>query len=401
MSETNGRGNRRVLVIDDNRAIHDDFRKILADTGKGSDLLDLEASIFGPGGLGAVPAFRQRYEVTAASQGREGCELVRQARADGRPFALVFVDMRMPPGWDGVETIRHLWEADPDVQTVICTAHSDFSWEQVSERLGASDRLLILKKPFDRVELCQMASAMTEKYELAQLAKLKVEQLERMVEARTADLAATNASLAEQTLLSETLNQVGATLAAELDLQKLVQAVTDAGTRLTRAQFGAFFYTAVDRDGKSLLLYTLSGVPREMFDKFPIPRPTPVFALTLVDRKIVRFDDVTRSPLFGQNAPHQGMPWGHLPVRSYLAVPVVSRSGEMLGALFFGHEQAGVFTERDERVVVGITAQAAVAIDNARLYQRAVESEARLRAHLDAAGPSGEAVAVAAGRPAA
>ena len=172
----------------------------------------------------------------------------------------------------------------------------------------------------------------------------------------------------------ETLNQVGRTLAAELDLERVVQAVTDAATEASGAQFGAFFYNVTNDSGESYMLYTLSGVPREAFSKFPMPRNTAVFAPTFDGSGIVRSDDITQDPRYGKSAPHHGMPQGHLPVRSYLAVPVISRSGEVLGGLFFGHEQPRVFTERAERLVAGIAAQAAIAIDNARLYRAEQEA---------------------------
>ncbi len=187
-------------------------------------------------------------------------------------------------------------------------------------------------------------------------------------------------ALREEIRIVETLNRVGATLAAQLDLESLVQAVTDAATELTRAQFGAFFYNVLDDRGESYTLYALSGAPRAAFAGFPMPRNTAVFGPTFRGDGVVRSADITRDPRYGRNPPHLGMPTGHLPVRSYLAAPVISRSGEVLGGLFFGHEDPGVFTERDERLAVGIAAQAAIAIDNARLYGQALVAEARYRA---------------------
>jgi PAS domain S-box-containing protein len=174
--------------------------------------------------------------------------------------------------------------------------------------------------------------------------------------------------LREETEVVETINRVGRWIAAELDVERLVQAVTDATTQLTRAKFGAFFYSVRDARGKALSLYTLSGASREAFASFGMPRATHIFGPTMRGEAVIRLEDVTADPRYGRNAPHAGMPPGHLPVRSYLAVPVVSRSGEVIGALFFGHPEPGVFTERDERTVLGVAAQAAVAIDNARLY---------------------------------
>jgi PAS domain S-box-containing protein len=182
--------------------------------------------------------------------------------------------------------------------------------------------------------------------------------------------------------VAETLYRIGAALAVELDLQKIVQLVTDEATRLTGGQFGAFFYNLINERGESLLLYTLSGVPREEFSRFPMPRNTAIFDPTFRGEGVVRLDDVTMDPRYGRNAPYRGMPEGHLPVRSYLAVPVVSRSGEVLGGLFFGHAEPGVFTDRRERLVVGIAAQAAVAIDNARLFEQARRTADRLEQQL-------------------
>ncbi|RHW17377.1 PAS domain S-box protein [Sphingomonas gilva] len=178
----------------------------------------------------------------------------------------------------------------------------------------------------------------------------------------------------------EILNRAGSALAAEPDLQKLVQVVTDAGVELTGAQFGAFFYNVLDEAGGSYMLYTLSGVPLEAFSRFPMPRNTQVFAPTFEGVGIVRSDDITRDPRYGHNAPHQGMPEGHLPVRSYLAVPVISRSGEVIGGLFFGHAEPGVFTDQSERGLQGLAGEAAVAVDNARLFQAAEQELAQRRA---------------------
>jgi len=185
--------------------------------------------------------------------------------------------------------------------------------------------------------------------------------------------------LRDEAHLLETLNRVGQDVAAELDLERVVQIVTDAGTELSGAAFGSFFYNRRDDSGEAYWLYALSGVPRESFSKFPMPRNTSVFAPTFRGEGVVRSDDILQDPRYGQSAPYHGMPQGHLPVRSYLAAPVVSRSGEVIGGLFFGHPQPGVFTERAERLVSGIAAQAAIAIDNARLFQAAQQEIAERR----------------------
>lgn len=175
-------------------------------------------------------------------------------------------------------------------------------------------------------------------------------------------------ALAEEKRHLETLNRTADLVARELELERLVQTVTDAGVALTGAQFGAFFYNVRNERDERYTLYTISGAPRAAFDKFPMPRNTAVFNPTFKGIGPVRADDITQDPRYGRNSPYRGMPEGHLPVRSYLAVPVVSRSGEVLGGLFFGHPSAGIFTERHEQLLVGIAAQASVGIDNARLF---------------------------------
>jgi PAS domain S-box-containing protein len=197
-------------------------------------------------------------------------------------------------------------------------------------------------------------------------------------------------ALREEAHTLETLNRVGAAVAAELDLERAVQVVTDAATELSGAEFGSFFYNVLDDSGGRYMLYTLSGVPREAFSKFPMPRNTALFGATFEGTGIVRCDDVAKDPRYGKNDPHYGMPKGHLPVRSYLAVPVISRSGEVLGGLFFGHRESGVFTERAERFVSGIATQAAIAIDNARAY-RAAQTEIAERKRTEAALRESEA----------
>ncbi len=179
------------------------------------------------------------------------------------------------------------------------------------------------------------------------------------------------AALREHSQILELLAAAGTSIASALDLQTILQRVTDLGRQLSGAQFGAFFYNVTSQDGASYQLYTLSGAPREAFEKFGLPRATPVFHTTFSGASVVRSHDITQDPRYGQVAPHFGMPPGHLPVRSYLAAPVVARSGEVLGGLFFGHAEPGVFSERAEKLVTGVASQAAIATDNARLYEAA------------------------------
>lgn len=183
---------------------------------------------------------------------------------------------------------------------------------------------------------------------------------------------------------AELLNQIGPALAAELDTQKLTQSITDIATRLTGAKFGALFYTVQDEHGESFTLYSLSGAEREAFAGFPMPRNTYVFGPTFRNEGILHSGDITTDPRYGKNLPYSGMPDGHLLVRSYLAVSVVSRSGQVLGGLFFGHPEPDRFTDAHERIVSGIAGQAAIALDNARLFGEAQRTQGALvRANED------------------
>ncbi len=187
--------NLRVLVVDDNRAIHDDFRKILAADSGQSELDALEAAIFG--GEKSV-ASRATFELSFASQGAEALEMVKAACAEDRRYAVVFMDVRMPPGWDGIETTVKVWEVDPDLQVVICTAYSDYSWEEMMGMVGNSDQLLILKKPFDTIEVLQFAHALCDKWSLLQASRQNAEALETAVRARTSELELANRRLEKE-----------------------------------------------------------------------------------------------------------------------------------------------------------------------------------------------------------
>ena len=222
---------------------------------------------------------------------------------------------------------------------------------------------------------------------LEHLASLVVDELEarlsvfRLNEANEAREKAEK-TLRERNIILETLNRTGRALSAELDLRKLVQILTDAATQLSGAQFGAFFYNTTNDEGEAYSLYTLSGVPREAFERYPMPRATKIFSPTFHGEGTVRFADVTQDPRYGQNPPYHGMPEGHLPVRSYLAVPITSRSGEPLGGLFLGHPEPDVFTHQSEYLVESIAAQAATALDNAYLFD-AAQRELRKRREVE------------------
>ena len=190
----------RILLVDDNPAIHDDYRKILQFSSSSDELDELDKLLFEEDAPAesTLPAF----EIDSAMQGQEAFEMSQRALAEGRPYRLAFVDMRMPPGWDGLQTIEHLWEVDPKLQVVICTAFSDYTWSEIVDRIAHRDRLLLLKKPFDNIEVCQLAIALTHKWELERQAENQLaamvataEELERRVDERTRQLSVANHEL--------------------------------------------------------------------------------------------------------------------------------------------------------------------------------------------------------------
>ncbi len=186
--------NLRILLVDDQAQLHDDYKKILAleDIG-GAEFDSLEADFFGES---ETKAELPTYEIESAFQGEEAVEMVRQANADGKPFALAFMDVRMPPGIDGIETIKRIREIDTRLQFVISTAYADYVWEDIFEEFGPNDDIVFLRKPFDSTEVHQLASTLTEKWNLSLQAKLKMSELEGMVQNRTEELEAANHELA-------------------------------------------------------------------------------------------------------------------------------------------------------------------------------------------------------------
>jgi PAS domain S-box-containing protein len=192
MHDRNDKKNRRILIIDDNKTIHEDFRAILSTDKTDTTTLDeTKAAIFGDDSISSKLCF----EIDSAFQGQEGLEKVIQASQQGRPYAMAFVDVRMPPGWDGIETIQRIWQEQPELQVVICTAYSDYSWQDVIEQLGQTDQMLILKKPFDNMEVYQFACALTEKWSLLQQIQPKQKELEQTVEQQAHELKTANEKL--------------------------------------------------------------------------------------------------------------------------------------------------------------------------------------------------------------
>ncbi len=193
MKQDNDSEHQRILIIDDNRAIHDDFRKIFQTSSAGERALsEAGAALFDEP---MEDAGRREFEIHSAYQGEDGLARVQQARDENHPYAMAFVDVRMPPGLDGIETTNRIWRIDPEIQIVICTAYSDYSWDEIATRLPKSDQLLILKKPFDTVEALQLVHSLTEKWRLQKAAKFNLNFLQMNVGARTRVLEAENAKL--------------------------------------------------------------------------------------------------------------------------------------------------------------------------------------------------------------
>ena len=296
----------------------------------------------------------ERYEVDAVGDGAIALE---HARAN--PPDLVLADVMMPSldGFGLLAAIRgdeHL----RSLPVVLLSARAGEESRIEGLEAGADDYMV---KPFSARELLAcVASQLT-------LARVRAEAEEERVRL-----------LRETAAITRTLNDVGAIVTSDLDRTRVVQAVTDAATELTTAAFGAFFYNVLNDAGESFMLHTISGVPNESFSRLPMPRNTAVFDPTFKGTAVVRSDDITTDPRYGHNAPHYGMPRGHLPVRSYLAAPVKERTGTVIGGLFFGHPEAGRFTEHHERLAAGIASWASVALENASLYA-SVQEASRLK----------------------
>lgn len=200
----NGNPNHRILVVDDNEAIHEDFNKTLTtpDSGSGGQLDELAESLFGDT---APTGPHTNFELTHAMQGQEALDLVMKSLSAHAPYAVAFVDVRMPPGWNGIETVEKIWQRDHEIEVVLCTAYSDFSWEEISGRLTHPERLLILRKPFDPIEVRQLAYGLTSKWFLRRQAACRMQDLEIMVEERVRELETLKLRLEEVSAQQRTL----------------------------------------------------------------------------------------------------------------------------------------------------------------------------------------------------
>ncbi|MFT7485382.1 MAG: signal transduction histidine kinase [Candidatus Paceibacteria bacterium] len=252
--------NRRILLIDDNPAIHEDFKKILTpalvhDAG----FSDMRSAFLGAGEEPGPKVTVESFELILASQGQEGFDLVCEACAENKPFAMAFVDMRMPPGWDGVETIAKLWERDPNLQVVICTAYSDYTWEETIQILGKSDRLLILKKPFDAIEITMLASAFVSKWNMGAREKEYLENIvraEQEARAYAASLETVNRALVT--------SKASADMAIDLRTEFLVQVSNEMQVRLSEVLGMVVDYSEGALDGPPAELEIALDVSRRL-----------------------------------------------------------------------------------------------------------------------------------------
>lgn len=241
----NQKPNLRIIVIDDNPSIHQDFMKILIAPKKQNEsdveLQNLERAIFGDND---TQKYLPEFEIDTASQGKEGVQMIENALNEGHPYALAFVDIRMPPGWDGVETIKHIWALDTNIQVVICTAYSDYTWEETVEQLGRRDNLLILKKPFDNISVRQLACALTKKWQLLQESKQYTDSLEQRINDRTISLKkslslmrATLESSADGVLVTSADNKINDHNNKLSEMLKIPQSIYDSGKFSTLIEY--------------------------------------------------------------------------------------------------------------------------------------------------------------------
>jgi signal transduction histidine kinase len=314
-----------------------------------------------------VVAFSTLSAVWAGAPRSQIAESVARVLRDALDSDAVYVGLR---GTAGAAACEGASTRGPDGQAVVDAVRTDLaSWLSVP---GPAQHVPQLSERLARLVVTPIGIASEHGVIVAASSEpdfpSETHRLLLNVAANQATLALLTDYARDEQRISDTLQRIGSAVAAEMDPEKVIQTVTDEATALTGANFGAFFYNVVNPAGESYMLYTLSGAPREAFSRFPMPRNTAIFEPTLQGKGVVRLSDVTADRRFGHNPPYHGMPAGHLPVRSYLAVPVVSRTGKVHGGLFFGHKDVGVFLERHERLAVGMAAWAALAMDNGYLY---------------------------------
>ena len=365
--------NRRILVVDDSQGIHEDFRSILKchDTITTS-FNDAKAAIFGDTSISSGQII---FEADSAFQGQEGLEKVKQALNEGRPYAMAFVDVRMPPGWDGIETIERIWQVYPELQVVICTAYSDYKWSDVIKKLGQTERLLILKKPFDNVEVYQLASALTEKWNLARQASVKMDQLEQIVKERTDELIKANDQLkqeiaerqrAEERLrIRNTIARVFLTIPGEQVFGEVLQTIL----KVTESKHGIFGY--INEDG-ALVCPSLTS---KVWDKCQGVDKSVVFPRDKWDDSLWCQAIRDKKTLYSNEPSH--VPDEHIPIDRDLAVPIIHET-DVIGLIHITNK-ATDYDAQDVELLEDIVVHVIAPVLYARLLEDR-QDKARRRA---------------------
>ncbi len=373
--------NHRILLVDDNRAIHEDFGKIFSAGGAGANPADVaEAELFGDE---TEAGSDKRFEIDSAFQGEEALALVEKALAEGRPYAMAFVDVRMPPGWDGIETISRIWKVYPDLQVVICTAYSDYSWDEMIAKAGQSDRLLILKKPFDNVEALQLAYALTEKWHLLQQTRSQVSNLEERIAERTVELQTTNASLKVEV---QERRRAESWLAAEKEiLESLASnaALPDVLDLLARRIEGLnegllCSVLLLDADGIHLRHGAAPSLPaayNKAIDGISIGPDIGSCGTAAFERRQVVVSDIGNDPLWKN---FSELALSH-ELRACWSTPVLSLAGKVLGTFALYYREVREPSEVDLDLVRRATSLLSLALNRKRAEDESNAMDIQLR----------------------
>ena len=385
MKPSSSEKNRRVLVVDDNRAIHDDFRKVLGGVVvENAALAEAEAALFGERVPTLSPA---SFQIDSAYQGQEGLALVQKSVQEKQPYAVAFVDIRMPPGWDGVETTQRLWEVDPDLQVVICTAYSDYSWDEMCSKFGNSDRFLILKKPFDTVEVLQLANALAEKSWLQQEVKRQMDELELKVAERTRELKDANESLrkevverreAEDSLRVKTDQLQAITDAMVAFLQSGDECLpSDILLRNALQQTGSECgFVGLVTEGPALRVLSQSGLGWEGDPKSSGRLEIKNFK-NLIGNIVTGGKAVVLNDPGTQSVSTEGLPTGTVPLHHFLGVPIIN-GAQVVGVIGVANAPDG-YAGREQNKIAVLTRVAGVLLDNYRRKEREMILEKQLR----------------------
>jgi signal transduction histidine kinase/DNA-binding NtrC family response regulator len=369
----------RILVIDDTVAIHDDFRKILAGDDAGP-LDQTEAELFG---VAKPSAHSSKFVLDSAYQGQEGLQLLQQAAAARNPYSLAFVDIRMPPGWDGIETIAQLWAVDPDLQVVISTAYSDYSWSEIAERFGATDNLVILKKPFDNIEVLQLTHALTKKWTLTRQAKRQVEALDEIVRERTEQLRASNQELllevserkrAEDRI--KAFSDLGEKLSATKTARAAAEIIVEVADQLLGWDSCLLELYSAREDLLCHLLSAdvLNGKRTSCYPKEDLTVPTPLGRKAIKEGGQLVLKEDARKMHLGS------IPFGDAsrPSASILVVPIRNK-GDVVGVLSIQSYQPGFYDHDSLATLQALADHCGGALDRIKTEEALQATQAQLR----------------------